>query len=194
MSFQHSNSQPSDEQLALQAQNGDRLSLKELVERHHALLLGFLYRLTSGDHFLADDLVQEAFFHMIRALPSYQYPRRFKTWLYAIGVNCARDYYKQAYVNRTLPINQTESEEAFDYGDGHSPDDNMVEQDELKKVLEALQQISLHQREVLILRYSQDLSLAEIAETLGIPTGTVKSRISLGLQRLRELNKVNEVV
>jgi len=90
-----------DEQLALRVQQGSRHDLTTLVERHHSDLLGFLYRQTGGDRALAEDLAQEAFLRVVRAIGQYRYPRPFKPWLYAIALNVARDHFKRVEMHHT---------------------------------------------------------------------------------------------
>lgn len=177
----------SDEQLALEAQRGSDSSLKELVERYHAPLFGFLYRLTGNDRLLAEDLTQEAFLHAIRALQKYQYPNPFKPWLYKIALNCARDHFKQADTRRTVAAPSDEWELEAD--PASLPEEHLVGQADARELAAAMQALPLHQREALLLRYHQGLTLAEMAETLDVPVGTVKSRLSLGLRRLRERMK-----
>jgi len=151
-----------------------------LVERHHSPLLGFLYRLTGGDRALAEDLTQEAFLRALRSIQQYQPARPFKPWLYAIAVNVARDHFKRAEVRYAVTL---------------ADDDLLALPDPIgleetieidgPRVAAAIEALPVQQREAIILRYYQDLSLAEIAAVLAIPIGTVKSRLSLGLQRLR---------
>jgi RNA polymerase sigma-70 factor (ECF subfamily) len=171
-----------DEQLMLACQQGQVEVFAMLVERYHSPLLGYLYRLTGGERPLAEDLVQEAFLRTIAALRHYRYPQPFKPWLYAIATNLARDYYKRAETRYT----ETAVEDSW-HDTTPSPSDIVLAQDEAQRVATALFHLPLPQRETLILRYYQDLSLQEIGEVLQIPTGTVKSRLSIGLKRLKEL-------
>ena len=172
-----------DEDLARALQRGDTRALTLLVERHHAPLLGYLYRLTGGDRPLAEDLVQETFLRVLRNIRQYHPAQRFKPWLYAIATNLARDHFKRADTRRTDPI-QTDT---LALPDPNQPEPTFLAHDDARQVIAALAHLPALQRETVILRYYQDLSLAEIAETLNIPVGTVKSRISIGLQKLREL-------
>ncbi len=176
----------SDEQLAQSAQRGSHQSLQDLIERHYAPLFGFLYRLSGGDRMLAEDLVQEAFLHAFRGISGYRHPRPFKPWLYTIALNCYRDRYKRSEFRQAVQAID-DPQAGFEPSDpSPSPEDQQVKQADLEKLFVALRQLPLPQREALLLRYSQGLSLAEIAEILEIPVGTVKSRLSIGLQRLRK--------
>lgn len=167
-----------DEQLALSLQHGQTEALSALVQRHHGPLLGYLYRLCGADRALAEDLVQETFLRVIRNLNQYRHPRPFKPWLYAIATNLARDHYKSADTRRT---------DVLDEGESIALATDLSVGEDARPIAQALAQIPVGQREVVILRYYQDLSLNEIAEALRIPVGTVKSRLSLGLGRLRTL-------
>jgi RNA polymerase sigma-70 factor (ECF subfamily) len=171
----------SDEQLAEGIQHGCADDLTRLVERHHAPLLGFLYRLTGGDRFLAEDLVQDTFLRMLGKIDTYRYPRPFKPWLYAIAVNLARDYFKQAELRHTdsLPVH-------FEVTVAATPETELVDGEEARRVAAAMQALPLIQREAILLRYFQELSMDELALALRVPVGTVKSRLSLGLKRLKE--------
>jgi RNA polymerase sigma-70 factor, ECF subfamily len=169
-----------DEHLARRVQRGHTADLAVLVERHHSPLLGFLYRLTGGDRALAEDLTQEAFLRALRSIQQYQPERPFKPWLYAIAVNVARDHFKRAEVRYAVTL---------------ADDDLLALPDPIgleetieingPRIAAAIGALPVQQREAIILRYYQDLSLAEIATALDIPIGTVKSRLSLGLRRLR---------
>jgi RNA polymerase sigma-70 factor, ECF subfamily len=171
-----------DEQLAMGLQRGNSDCLAPLVERHHSPLLGFLYRMCGSDRALAEDLVQESFLRLIRSIHQYRHPRPFKPWLYAIAVNLARDHYKSADSRHTDSMT-----DSFDASIESALDESLFRAEDAKRVAAAIAALPDHQRETVILRYYQDLSLNEVAEILHIPTGTVKSRLSLGLNRLRVL-------
>ena len=176
---------PTDEQLAHQIQQGEAQALTALVERHHGALLGYLYRLTGGHRPLAEDLTQETFLRVLRRIVQYQYPRPFKPWLYAIATNLARDHYKQAeqrYATAALDLAEL-------LPDHHAPapGETFTKQLEAQQVVKALSTLPPPQRETIVLRYYQDLTLEDIAATLHIPVGTVKSRLSLGLKRLKTM-------
>ncbi len=173
-----------DEDLALGIQRGNSDDLGLLVERHHSALIGFLYRMM-GDRALAEDLAQETFLRVLRSIQQYQHPRPFKPWLYMIATNIARDHYKRA---ETRHVESMPAEGNHFVSAGQPlPEDVLLLHDEAQAVARSLLGLPDHQREAVILRYYQELSLAEIAEALHIPLGTVKSRLSLGLGRLRTI-------
>jgi RNA polymerase sigma-70 factor, ECF subfamily len=182
-----------DEQLALRLQGGDRGALNGLVERHYSPLLGYLYRMVGGDRALAEDLAQETFLRALRSIAQYRRDLRFKPWLYAIATNLARNHYNRADTRYTqsdadsAPDAPSEIERAGLDEDGLDAD--LLAVDEVRQVLAALASLPDHQREVVALYYYQSLSLQEIADALSIPLGTVKSRLSLAVRRLREMMK-----
>lgn len=176
----------SDEALALGVQQGQSEDLVTLVERHHDALIGYVYRLTGGNRLLSEDLVQEAFLRVWRGIGSYQYPRPFKAWLYAITTNLVRNHLKQADTRRTYSMDDDSLDRLPPTG-SDSAEEDVVQAEATHDVLTMLQTLPDHQREVIVLRYYQELPLEQIAEILGIPLGTVKSRLSIGLRRLRQV-------
>ena len=180
--------QLSDEVLMGEVMAGKTMALAMLVERYHAPLLGYLYRLASGDRPLAEDLVQETFLNILQQR-GYNVGRPFKPWLYAIATNRARDYFKSAAVRRV--VRQSDSNEddvapqRCDEASGPEAVTLALEQgDEINAMLHRL---SEEYRVALLLRFYQGMSLQEIADTLHIPLGTVKSRLSVGTRQLRKL-------
>ena len=122
----------SDEQLAQSAQRGSHQSLQNLIERHHAPLFGFLYRLSGGDRMLAEDLVQEAFLHALRGISSYRYPRPFKPWLYAIALNCYRDRYRRREFRQNMETIDDPQVEYAVTDPGPSPEESQEKQEDLE--------------------------------------------------------------
>jgi RNA polymerase sigma-70 factor (ECF subfamily) len=169
-----------DEDLFRAWQHGDAGALETLVQRYHAPLLAHLYRILADSH-LAEDLVQETFIRLIRHAQSYHYPRPFRPWLYAIAHHLASHYHTSAYARRVelraempaMQARELDPAEWFERWERHHG---------LRK---ALTHLSIEQREVLSLRFGQDLSIQETAAILSIPPGTVKSRTFTALRLLR---------
>lgn len=151
------------------------MDVRELLAGHHANVFAFLYRMT-GDAHLAEDLMQETFVRALRAAERYEPRGKVSTWLFSIAANAARDHWRRH--QRRPEVTYVESAYGSQAADG-APDDEM-------DIRAALLNLPPEQRSVLILRYYHDLSYAEIAETLVIPLGTVRSRIHNGLERLKE--------
>lgn len=168
---------------------GDQLALGLLVERHHSPLLGYLYRLNNGDRALAEDLAQETFLRVLKQA-NFNPGRPFKPWLYAIATNLARDHFKSAASRYLVPASSCIEETYSGIIDsGPGPEEMALNAEQGGEVAYAIGQLGPEYRAALLLRFYNGLSLQEIAQTLGVPVGTVKSRLSVGTQRLRELLK-----
>ncbi len=176
----------SDEQLMAAVMAGDQVALAMLVTRHHAPLLGYLYRLVGGDRPLAEDLVQETLLHVLRQR-TYQSDRPFKPWLYTIATNLTRDYFKSAAMRQCWRRGDEEEALLHLYDSTAGPEERALAAEQGSEVRAALAQLREEYRVVLLLRFYQGFSLQEIAETLHIPLGTVKSRLSVGVHRLRTM-------
>lgn len=174
----------SDEQLMAAVMADDQAALAALVTRHHSPLLGYLSRLTGGDRQLAEDLVQETFLRVLRQ-GTCQPDRPFKPWLYAIATNLARDHFKSAAMRLHWQGNDAEKALLRLHESTPGPEERALAAEQGGEIMAALAQLGEEYRVVLLLRYYQGLSLGEIAETLGVPLGTVKSRLSVGTHRLR---------
>jgi RNA polymerase sigma-70 factor (ECF subfamily) len=146
-----------NEELFQEWQSGKADALTTLVQRYHAPLVAHFYRLL-GDAHLAEDLAQDTFFRLVRNARSYRYPQPFLPWLYRIARNLALNYQESAY-HRYVDLQAD--------------------------LLNALAHLSFEQREVLSLRFGQELSVNEAAEVLGVPVGTIKSRTFSALRLLR---------
>ena len=176
----------SDEQLMTAVMAGNQVALAALVTRHHAPLLGYLYRLVGGDQPLAEDLAQETLLHVLRQ-STYQADRPFKPWLYKIATNLARDHFKSAAVRKSRR-SDTEEEALLSLEEHEpGPEEHVLAAEQGGEVRAALAQLGEEYQTVLALRFYQGFSLQEIAETLHIPLGTVKSRLSVGTHRLRSI-------
>lgn len=171
----------SDEVLAQGIQQGNQADMTELVNRYYDALLHYLYRMCGGRQALAEDMVQETFLRLMRKIALYDSQRPFKPWLYAIATNIARNYYQKADTRYTEnPIEATDFED-----ENPQPEYLLMQSEAAEHVANSLALLPDHQREVVVLFYYEEMSQKDIAAVLDIPVGTVKSRLSLGLKRLR---------
>ena len=161
----------------------DPSAYRELIERHHDDLLRFLTRML-GDPAAAEDVFQDTFLQVHISAHTFDTSRRFRPWLFTIAANKARDLLRKKkrrkMVELSAPIRKSESGASFIdllEVDVPPPDEAMdlAQRDEM--VQRALDQLGPALREVLLLAYFQRLSYAQIADDLGIPLGTVKSRM-----------------
>jgi RNA polymerase sigma-70 factor (ECF subfamily) len=172
-----------DEQL-IQAYRGGRLEAFEmLVERYRQELFHFLARF-AGSRAAAEDIFQEAFLQVHLSIDTFDTSRRFKPWLFTIAANKARDYLRKRKRRPAMPLSapigsDAEGQTFIDLMEADLPmPSDKVERDELSdRVAMAVDLLPDHLKEILLLAYFQKLSYNEIAEVLGIPLGTVKSRL-----------------
>lgn len=174
----------SDEQMYAQARKGDRAALAELVERYIGPLLKFLTRMT-GQPQIAEDLVQETFFRVLRYRGSS--PQCFRPWIYQIARNLARDTFRSAAVRRETAYLEDEDQESEWIADPVETENLVLHTSNRQQVNALLQNLPARQREVIVLRFYQELSLEDISTITGAPLGTVKSRLFQGLRRARQI-------
>lgn len=182
---------PADEELARLAAGGDAPAFEELVRRYQRPLVNFAYRML-GDRDAAADAAQQAFVQAYLHLPRARLDLPFRPWLYRIARNQCLDRLRE---RRATPF--SELDDAEDGGPLQSvadPDplpDDLAERRDLQRLLgAAIQALPERYRAVVALRYTTDLTFAEIATALGIPENTAKTFFqrakALLRQRLRE--------
>ncbi len=160
----------------VQLQSGDETALAILMDRWKAPLFGFLNRRAGPD--AADDLFQETWIRVVRARARFDPHRKFSTWMFQIANNLCRDLARRRSVRfRALDEGRNQAEMR-----GHAQPEPVGLKRDMQRRLDALPG---RQREVLVLRYFHDLGEREIAEVLGIPRGTVKSRLHAAMASLR---------
>lgn len=172
-----------EKDLIRRAGQGDSDAFRQLVETYQAPVYRLALRMCGGDAALAEDAAQEAFLAAWRGLPRFRGDSRFSTWLYRLTTNAAIDWLRREKRHRGMDdVTELELPD-----DGPGPQDQAEQAEAQQAVRRALSRLSEEHRQVLLLRYMQELDYAEIAAALEISEGTVKSRISRAKMRLREL-------
>jgi RNA polymerase sigma-70 factor (ECF subfamily) len=170
--------QPTDEDLLSRVAQGDRDAFGDLYQRYARAVLGLALR-RLGDRGRAEDAVQEAFASVWRAARSYRRERGpVAPWLYAVARNAIADRGRARVEPPAEPVDTA--------SDAPGPPDRAEQAWVAWRVHRALEQIPETERSVIELAYWSQLSQSEIAEFLGIPLGTVKTRTRSGLKRLAE--------
>lgn len=165
-----------DLRLILRAQQGDRAALDALLREHQAGLHRYLVTLL-GDRMTADDVLQETLFRIARKLQWLAEPRYFRTWAFRIA---SREAYRVLAGQReTVPLEDVEL----------AVEPQPLSAFELVTVREAVTTLSPASRGVVALHYLEEMPLAEVADVLDLPLGTVKSRLAYGLAQLRKTLK-----
>ena len=159
--------------LISRARGGDREAFGALVEQYRDNVYRLAYRMC-GNAYDADEAAQEAFVAAWRALPNFRGDAKFSTWLYRLTTNAAIDVMRREKRHQT--VGNGEMVDLAD--DADSPQETVERTEQQEAVQKALATLSEEYREVLLLRYMEELDYAEIAEVLQLPSGTVKSRIN----------------
>jgi RNA polymerase sigma-70 factor (ECF subfamily) len=176
-----------DEELVASATAGDLDSFNQLVTRWERPIYALAYR-TLGREEDARDVVQEAFLRAYRGLKGFKGEAKFSSWLYRITLNLCRDWMRK---ERRAPIVQVpEGTDAVDLADERASPVESVEtlvarREMSRAVARAMAELPEEQRAAILLKEYHGLTFQEIAEMLGCPLSTVKTRLYQGLSVLR---------
>jgi RNA polymerase sigma factor (sigma-70 family) len=166
---------PEDELLVVRCQLGERQAFDDLIDRWHIPLWKYARRLT-GDDDAAKEVVQDVWLRVLRGIHRLRDGSRLRAWLFGIARRTLTDRLRAQYARPAMSdVDLTDVAWA-------APDDL---ESELAALEHELARLPITEREVLTLFYLQELSLAEIAEVLDVPAGTVKSRLFRARQLLR---------
>jgi RNA polymerase sigma factor (sigma-70 family) len=167
-----------DELLVLRCQDGDAEALVELVHRWRPRLLRHAQRLTSIPD-AADDVVQAAWVAILRGLSRLEDPACFRRWAYRITTHKCADWVRSRQRDRAhaIPLTQEPVDEKLEAESA---------QDDVAALVAALKELPPDQKMVLSMCYLDDMPLAEIADALGLPLGTVKSRLHYARLKLKQ--------
>lgn len=172
----------SDEELVDDYLDGDMGAFRLLIERYHDPLIRYLTRLM-GERSAAEDAFQDTFLQIHQSIEHFDSSRRFKPWLFTIATNKGRDALRKRQrrpaVSLSAPISDSRGRAFVDLMEMEMPDiSSSMERAELSALVQkAVDELSPRLREILLLAYFQKMSYAQIAEVVGIPLGTVKSRL-----------------
>ena len=185
-----------DEELVAKSIRGDADSFNELVLRWERPIYALAYR-TIGREEDARDVCQETFLRAFRALPGFRGQAKFSSWLYRIALNLCRDWVRR---ERRAPVVQPpEDVDLMELAAATEPSESiedLVARKDLSRLVEqAMAQLPEEQRTAIVLKEYYGLTFQEIAELVGCPLSTVKTRLYQGLIVLRrELSKNSRAV
>ena len=170
-----------EKDLICRAARGDAEAFRQLVEAYQTPAYRLAARMCGPDS--AEDVTQEAFLAAWRALPEFRGDCRFSTWLYRLVSNAAIDCLRREKKHRdTGDVDDLELPDG-----GPSPQEQAERSDTRDAVRRELDRLSPEHRQVLLLRFMQELDYGEIARALNVSEGTVKSRINRAKSKLREV-------
>ncbi len=167
---------------------GNENQLETLIKRYLKPIYSFAYRFI-GDRQEAEDITQETFVKVWKNLKKFDRKKKFKTWIFAIAKNTCLDWQKK---KRTIPLSVLDNKAGFPFAEAIKdpvllPSELLERKDIAVTLNKALESLSPKYRLVLLLRYNDHFTFREIAEVLGEPLHTVKSRHRRALTQLKKL-------
>jgi RNA polymerase sigma-70 factor, ECF subfamily len=183
-----------DHRLIADSLAGNTAAFGELVRRYQDRLYNTVYRLVdNADDAL--DVVQEAFLHAYQSLDSFKGDSLFFTWLYRIAVNTAISLKRKKRVMVRIDATNTNGDaviEPYDPSDLSRPGHALEQAEQESRIQQALSRLSPEHRAVLVLKDMEGEKYETMAEVLGVPIGTIRSRLHRARLELRELLEQSE--
>lgn len=183
-----------DNELYEQFLKGNREAINLLIRRNSAKLYGYIFRMT-GNVEIARELVQEVFLRFVRAKPKFESGTKVTTYLFMVARNIAIDHIRKVKIRKHISFSTTSGrnengtrrqlqEKISDCS--ANPENSASEGEVREKIMSAVSTLPQEQREVFVLRFLEELEIAEISRITGSNENTVKSRIRYALAKLRE--------
>lgn len=170
-----------DDQLVAQAQEGDLPAFEELVKKYQREVYGLACRMVS-DAEEARDLAQQAFLQAFIHIKSFRRDAQFRTWLFRIAINQCYNFLK----SRRKFGDTVDCDEVSLAGEGASPEEDLVSQDDRRRLHVAMAQLPAKQRAVITLKIEQGLSYQEISQILGGTAGAARVNYCQALKTLKK--------
>ena len=175
--------QHTDEQLMLRLKGGDRQAFDVIVQRYRDRMVSYAFRMV-GNAELAQDVAQETFVRVFKSASTFRDDGRLAPWLYRIASNvCLSERTKRA--KEALNVDYETLEDTHD--SGVLVDEQVMAAMSTQRLGRAIDQLSPQHKAALTMHVYQGLTYVEIGEALGIPTGTVKSRLFYAIRKLRNV-------
>lgn len=172
----------SDEDLMRFFLKGDQKAFVQIYDRYENFMVNFFYRKLWSDREKAEDFTHDLFAKIIDKPESFDPSRSFKTWLFSVANNMCKNEYKKQEIRKPTAYDIPEGVDAKDKKQLQDVGVDALNFNEQLKI--ELNKLNEKHREVFMLRHFEGLSLNEIGETLGINTGTVKSRLHFATKTL----------
>ena len=158
---------------------GDQVAWEQIVRQNWRKVFNVAYKFV-GKHDEAEDLTQDIFLKIFKALASFDRRANFQTWIISISRNLCIDHYRSVRKERQTIAREVDTNDLQPASTDRGPYQAAEHQDLRGLLRQALQKLPLTLRTAVVLRDLQELSYQEIADRLGLPEGTVKSRINRG--------------
>ncbi len=181
-----------DEALLERFRRGDPRAFEELMRRHRNALYNFIHRSVRQPQ-TAEEILQDAWIRMIQGARDFQHASKFSTWAYTVARNLCIDHARKAALRRHPSLDEPSrrDDEGPSLGERLPDPDAAVDRAAIghelqRRLTEAVESLPDDQREVFLMREYSNLPFKEIAEIVGAPENTVKSRMRYALERLQE--------
>ena len=172
-----------EDQMLVAAARTDREAVARLYDKYYSEILGYIYHCTF-DGAVAEDLTSNVFLAVFRHLGRFRWRQvPFRAWLYCIATNEVRMYWRR---QKRIKIVSLQMDDNEDFA-GPSTSDNIASAEEYRLLYTALLELRVKYRTVIILRYFEGKTIAEICEITATKEGTVKSQLHRGLARLQDI-------
>ncbi|HCD34959.1 MAG TPA: RNA polymerase subunit sigma-70 [Phycisphaerales bacterium] len=169
---------------------GDRGAFTALIKRYQQELFAFLFRFLSS-RAAAEDVFQDTFLQIHLRADRFETDRQLKPWLFTIAANKARDYLRRNKRHANVSLDAPPPGSSGSGGSGGSgttfvdlmqaqtvqPDESLSDQEKREMVRQVIENLPEHQRQVLVLAYFHQLAYKDMADSLDVPLGTIKSRL-----------------
>jgi RNA polymerase sigma-70 factor (ECF subfamily) len=184
-----------DEQLFKRYTDGDEAGFQLLVQRYEPRIQGFLRKRLSDEE-RVEDLTQDTFLRIHRARDSYDPARKFSTWIHTIANNLLKNEFRNRSRRRETVFSSLRPEASatgaasrpLEFRSGEADPEQSAYRSELREAIDqAIERMDEHHRIPFVMREVEDRSYEEIAEAIGIPVGTVKSRLNRARSSFRSL-------
>lgn len=179
-----------DEELLASIINGQVSAFDELYTRYHKRLLYYFYRMLGNNEQIAQDFMQDIFFKVIDKPHMFDHRKKFSTWIFSIAHNMCKNEYRRQDVRKIIV--KTDNPDTF-YMDANEKNDH---EKIIAAIFNELDSFDENQKTAFLLKYREGFSIGEISDTLGLPAGTVKSRLFYTRKKLQEIltGKFAEIV
>lgn len=176
---QHVASTVSTDALIERCLAGDQVAWEQIVRQHWRKVFNLAYKFV-GRHDEAEDLTQDIFLKIFKALHTFDRRANFQTWLISISRNLCIDHYRSVRKERETMARDVDASNLSPVSRERGPHSQLEQTDLRQLIRQALAELPPTLREAVVLRDLQEFSYQEIADRLGLPEGTVKSRINRG--------------
>jgi RNA polymerase sigma-70 factor (ECF subfamily) len=171
---------------------GDQVAWEQIVRQNWRKVFNVAYKFV-GKHDEAEDLTQDIFLKIFKALKTFDRRANFQTWIISISRNLCIDHYRSVRKERQTIARDVDSSELQPATPDRGPYAQAEHQDLRAQLRQALETLPVTLRTAVVLRDLQELSYQEIADRLGLPEGTVKSRINRGrIELAHQLRRLQE--